>query len=493
MNLSQKLHFIEHNLEIGGYTIVAKECVGLIEQALRQLFRDQLTYLTEHDRLNIQDAERSLGKGEKGVERFTMGQLVNLFRTAHFLDAWERASRKDLSELRVINLDELTKLRNRFIHDDREATRAQAEFLFNCVRVMLETFDLFTPENAQEPSPPEGSPEQRGAGNVSEKNSLNPVFTQGHALIIGVGADLPDTVNDAVGLAEILRDPERCAYPPAQVTILTSEQATRAAILTALEKLAQTTDADSTVMIYFSGHGYQVISPTGEVYYLMPYGYDLRWLYKTALSGAEFTEKLKAIPARKLLVLLDCCHAGGVGDAKSPGLNLTKKPLPPEVLPLLAEGTGRVLIASSTENELSFAGKPYSAFTLALIEAFCGKGAAKQDGYVRVADLALHAREVVPGRTKGQQHPILHFEHADNFVLAYYAAGDTQPKELPFTETPEVETIPQPQAVAPTSTLQNTIATGGGDISVTGDGNIIGGKVVIGNNNIIGRGNVKRK
>jgi hypothetical protein len=269
-------------------------------------------------------------------------------------------------------------------------------------------------------------------------------FDQGHALIVGVGADLPNTVDDAQGLADILKDEGRCAYPPEQVHTRTDENATREAILTALDQLAQSTDPQSTAIVYFSGHGYRARASIGEAYYLLPHGYDIERLSETAISGTEFTEELRAIPAQKLLVLLDCCHAGGIGDAKAPGLELTKSPLPPEAADLLAEGSGRVLIASSQEDELSFAGRPYSAFTLALIEALAGEGVAKKDGYVRVADVALHARQVVPGRTKDRQHPILHFEHADNFVLAYYAAGDEQPKGLPFDVEPEIE--PEPGA-----------------------------------------------
>jgi len=270
------------------------------------------------------------------------------------------------------------------------------------------------------------------------------VFDQGHALVVGVGADLPSTVDDAVGLADILQDPARCAYPPGQVHLLTGEKATRDDVLSTLGALSQSANPQSTVLVYFSGHGYRVASPTGEFYYLLPHGYDLDRLYQTAISGAEFTDRLRAIPAQKLLVLLDCCHAGGVGEAKAPGLQLAKSPLPPEAHTLLAEGGGRVIIASSQEDELSFAGRPYSAFTLALTEALCGIGVAKRDGTVRVADLALHAREVVPTRTRGRQHPVLHFEQADNFALAYYAGGEAQPKGLPFTAEPEIE--PEPGA-----------------------------------------------
>ncbi|HDN25565.1 MAG TPA: caspase family protein [Thioploca sp.] len=82
-------------------------------------------------------------------------------------------------------------------------------------------------------------------------------FTKGHALIVGVGADLPGTVNDAEGLANILKDEGRCAYLPKQVHLLTDEKANRDSVLTALDELAQSTDDESAVIIYYSGHGYQ--------------------------------------------------------------------------------------------------------------------------------------------------------------------------------------------------------------------------------------------
>jgi hypothetical protein len=268
------------------------------------------------------------------------------------------------------------------------------------------------------------------------------LFTSGHALLIGVGADLPNTIMDAIGLANLLKDEDRCAYPPKQVRLLTGGQATRANILSAMDALSKATTEQSTIIVYFSGHGYQVSASMGAAYYLLPYGYEVNKLSGTAIHGAEWVEKLKAIPAQKMLLLLDCCHAGGLGGLKAPGLEFSKAPLPPEAQSLLAQGRGRVVIASSQADELSFAGNPYSAFTLALIEALCGEGASQNDGYVRVADLALHTREMVPRRTANRQHPILNFEQADNFKLAYYAGGEKQPKGLPFTHPPEVEPDP---------------------------------------------------
>ena len=139
------------------------------------------------------------------------------------------------------------------------------------------------------------------------------LFTHGYAVIIGVGADLPVTVDDATAVADLLRDPTRCAYPPEQVQLLVSQQATRTHILAALDKLATQTknDPDATAVVYFSGHG--IKTPD---FHLMPFGYDLRNLDSTTITGRLFTEKLRAIQTSKLLVLLDCCHAGGQADAK---------------------------------------------------------------------------------------------------------------------------------------------------------------------------------
>lgn len=271
---------------------------------------------------------------------------------------------------------------------------------------------------------------------------MNKVFTNGYALLVGSGGDLPNTIDDANGIGAILKDPDRCGYPEANVMILTGENARRNNILNSLDKLKNVTDPEATVLIFYSGHGYQVTTSIGEFYYLMPFGYNKNNLPETAISGREFIQMLQNIPAQKMLLLLDCCHAGGISDFGLTSTQVTKSPMPPEALSFLNQGNGKVVIASSTQDEVSFAGKPYSAFTFALIESFCGIGTAKQDGYVRVTDLALRAREIVPQRTHNRQHPILHFEHADNFVIAYYAGGEPKSKGLPFRSELEIEPDP---------------------------------------------------
>jgi uncharacterized caspase-like protein len=249
----------------------------------------------------------------------------------------------------------------------------------------------------------------------------------GYAVVIGVGADLPVTIDDARGVAELLRDPTRCAYPVDQVALLTGKDAHRENILVALEHLAKQTqtDPEATAVVFFSGHGLE--TPT---YHLMPFGYDLANLAQTAISGTEFTDRLRAIRAQKLVVLLDCCHAGGLAEAKA---LLVKSPLPPSIINELGSSSGRVVIASSRKDELSCTGQPYSVFTAALLEALAGYGAFERDGYARVLDTAMWAGRKVPERTNDRQHPIIKVSNLeDNFALAYYAAGGKEPKTLPW-------------------------------------------------------------
>ena len=301
--------------------------------------------------------------------------------------------------------------------------------------------------------------------------------------MIGVGADLPTTVEDAKGLAKILRDPTRCAYPEDQVHLLVEKTATRQNIITALERLAATTDADSTVLIYFSGHGYQLTKPF-KSYFLMPYGYDSDDLSETALSGGELVELLREIPAKKLLLLLDCCHAGGLTDLS--GFQIEKAPLPPEAQRMFAKGDGRMIIGSSRPNEKSLAGQPYSAFTYALLRGLCGKGASKEDGYVRATDLAMYASQVVPDLTDDKQHPVLDIEKADNFVLAYYAGGKPVPKGLPadLASEPQIESEP--------GLLNGNVSqtSASGERSVAIGGNVTGSTVITGDGNVVGNNNV---
>jgi len=251
---------------------------------------------------------------------------------------------------------------------------------------------------------------------------MSKIFEKGYAVVIGAGADLPVTVKDAEAVAQLLQDITCCGYPKEQVRLLTEKSADRASILSALKWLAKVTQEADTVLVYFSGHGIETPD-----YYLMPYGYDLTNLSETAISGAIFTDCLRAIKAGKLVVVLDCCHAGGQAEAKG----WVKSPLPVSVIEQLGGSNGRVILASSRKNEVSWTGNPYSVFTASVLEGFSGHGAFEEDGYARILDITLWAARKVAERTQDKQHPIIKVCNlADNFPVAWYAGGDKAPHAL---------------------------------------------------------------
>ena len=79
--------------------------------------------------------------------------------------------------------------------------------------------------------------------------------------MIGVGsytfvpqANIPISVADATRVREVLCDPHLCGYPPAQVTLLHDETATREACSRHWRPCKET-HADDTVCLYYCGHG----------------------------------------------------------------------------------------------------------------------------------------------------------------------------------------------------------------------------------------------
>jgi uncharacterized caspase-like protein len=111
---------------------------------------------------------------------------------------------------------------------------------------------------------------------------MNMQLASAHALVVGITQyqhvrPLPQ-VADAEDLASVLRDPSACGYPAANVALLREAEASRARTLDALDELARRASADSTVLIYFSGHGGQPVD--GGDSYLMPV--DGAWARRTS-------------------------------------------------------------------------------------------------------------------------------------------------------------------------------------------------------------------
>lgn len=278
-----------------------------------------------------------------------------------------------------------------------------------------------------------------GTSKDSKIEKANQEFTNGYALLVGIGADLPVTVKDATALYDILINPNRAAYPRKQVTLLTETNAHRKAILDGLDKLIEQSNKnpDATVIVYYSGHGGKLAQE--NEYYLVPYGYDKSHRKETGITGLEFTEKIKAFKARKIIVFLDCCHAGGISSIKGTDETFIKSPVPPDLINALSSGSGRVIVASSHESEYSWTGNPYSVFTNYLIQALSGQGTRHFDGYAKILDILAYLFEKVPEHTSQKQHPFIPniTNLSDNFRICYYSGGSKKVEGLPESSQEE--------------------------------------------------------
>lgn len=246
------------------------------------------------------------------------------------------------------------------------------------------------------------------------------------ALVVGIAAyehvDAlgPSVTKDAQDVRDLLVDPARCAYPPSGVTLLLDGEATRDAILAALADLGKA-GVEGPVFIYFSCHGARAMSGDGSSEaYLMPV--DGRWgtdaeLEETAISGRQLEAALGAITAAKVLVSFDCCHSGGLAQAKGPGGGI-KPALPAAYVERLNSGRGRVTVASSREDEVSLvlAGASNSLFTSHLLEAL-GGAAASPDGFVYISVVFRYVSEAV-ALAKKAQHPQFTASYEQDFAVA---------------------------------------------------------------------------
>lgn len=272
------------------------------------------------------------------------------------------------------------------------------------------------------------------------------IFPGGRALLIGIGKgysgrlELPDVVrHDAEALGAVLRDPELCGYPASQVRLLLDADATRANVLSALQELVDNAKPSDTVIIFFSGHGGQWAVGADAFGYICPADYVFMDPENTGIKTDELSNLVNAIPAARVVLILDACHAEAAAVVKS---DEAEKGLLPQglltpALQKLNSGSGRVVLASCSENERSYtySAKGQSLFTYFLLEGLKGAAPEIEDGVIGVLDLFIYLSREVPARPqKGEtQTPVILMRSKTNFPLALRRGGWLKDVEDPMS------------------------------------------------------------
>lgn len=141
-----------------------------------------------------------------------------------------------------------------------------------------------------------------------------PEHPSDYALIIGIEkyADLPAATYAEADAESAKQFVLALGVPQRNVAMLTGARATRAGLAKQLEGwLANNVNESSTVYFYYSGHG--APDPKSGDAYLVPIDGDPQYLDQTAYPLKRVYEKLNALKAKRVIVMLDSCFSGAGG------------------------------------------------------------------------------------------------------------------------------------------------------------------------------------
>lgn len=210
---------------------------------------------------------------------------------------------------------------------------------------------------------------------------------------------------DAQDIAKALGQGGKGVYQQIRPRVLWDDQAKRDVIRQTGQEMALQVRPQDAFIIYIAGHG---ISIDGD-YYFLPW--ETRYTSHAALKEQGFSADmlrtlLAAIPASKVLVLLDTCSSGRFSLA--PGRGLDDK----ASIDRLQRITGRALIAAAADEKMALEGEGgHGVFTHTVLQALGGEANTNKDGYVDVSELAAYVDQRLPEITKRkwnyEQFPVL--------------------------------------------------------------------------------------
>ena len=140
----------------------------------------------------------------------------------------------------------------------------------------------------------------------------------GERFAIGIGvSDYKDTSISNLRVCHIDAEKildmlvKRCGVKKDNTILLTNEKATLANIRkTVREELPRLTQPGDTVFLFWSGHGGRTEDRQKE--FLVPYDGSNRNIEKTMLMDEAFGRWIQELDGRKVLVIIDACHSGGM-------------------------------------------------------------------------------------------------------------------------------------------------------------------------------------
>ena len=222
----------------------------------------------------------------------------------------------------------------------------------------------------------------------------NSVVRDKWALCVGIShfQNLPENglkcpAKDAQDFANALLDPNigRFRNDGNHVHVLIDEKATAQGLMAGIDEIRSHAGPGDLVVLYISSHGISSASDTdasgdAQTGYIVTYDTNVKALLSTAFAMEDLKKVLDHLKAKRVVVFLDTCFSGDSLRIMKPGAKALSI-VPESSYERIAQGTGRVMIVSSTGSQPSWEGATNSYFTECLVNAMRqhgGKGTVTQ-------------------------------------------------------------------------------------------------------------------
>ncbi len=237
-----------------------------------------------------------------------------------------------------------------------------------------------------------------------------------YALLIGISEfqnaqirPLKYAHEDAALFASFLKSPRGGAVPEENITTLTNERATTAAIRTAFDAILTRATGKDTVLVLIATHGTVVENPRSRSHgaYIVTYDSDPEDLATTGLPMSAVQKFIREDLGKtaRVLAFVDACRSGTIGTIP----DKSKIKVHAALDSLTQTDLQLFLFTASRPGEVSFEGRQYGgghgAFSFFLLDALNGSADIDSDGKVTVSEMVGYVQQKVAEATVEKQHP----------------------------------------------------------------------------------------
>ncbi len=255
------------------------------------------------------------------------------------------------------------------------------------------------------------------------------------AVIVGINSyrdqlipPLEFCVADARLMEEALS--QKCGYELERILRLTDDRTEdhlrpyKDNLATQISQWLERAEEGDTVLVFFSGHAFL---DGQEQCYLAPQDCKKRNLVTSSVKADDVRKMLRDCKARQKLLILDCCHAGGLKDAETPGASGE------ELAAVFREASGLITLASCHKGESSreWKEKGQGLFTYFVVQGLQGAADDNRDSLVDSDELYTytfdHVSRTAQKDLNALQRPVRSIP-AD--ALGVFALARVQPQNL---------------------------------------------------------------